>query len=340
MLKELLRNTILFLRQPRGTGLLAFLVACGIFSLQPQPWPMATRLLLAVLPAALPAALAILSVRYYDRLHTATVRLSLLAFALLSWVILLIDIGPGFLAWILVFSLALLFVFLVAVRFTAAFALGMLFFACFYGSLRLHQAEQLLYLNMLVRKEQQASALQLSVNQTGNRLTILADQQPILTLPLPEGMQRLEKTKTNADGFFGITPALILSVDPEDERAIPMAAVLVVPVGFASELWNVQVSSDLEKLHRQGNLGPIDMKRREGRCGPQKCDETIWLYEDRFQATQVQAGYVLFRTADTETGHNLMIWFREPSVEGFPHHPRILELMKGLTFTATAETAN
>jgi hypothetical protein len=88
------------------------------------------------------------------------------------------------------------------------------------------------------------------------------------------------------------------------------------------------------------------MRERESRCGSLSCNETLWLYEDRFQAKTVQAGYALVSVPMAGPGagsRTFMLWFREPFVEGLPHHPFVLEIMKGLTvggITATEEKAD
>ncbi|EHQ07704.1 hypothetical protein [Leptonema illini] len=346
MLRTSLQNTILFLRRPVGTGLLTLIVSVLLFVVQPQPWPVAMRLLLSLLPALIPTALAALAVRYHERMNSAKPRLFLSGIALFSWIALLLDIGQTFLPWVLVFCLALIFSFVAGLRYTAVFSLGMIFFASLYGSLRLHQAEQLLYLNLLVRQEQRKSEVQFSIKKEGGRILLFESgaSEPVLTAPRPAAMQQLADAES--DGFFGLTPAFVLTTNPEDAKAIPMAAVLFVPDGFPAKLWNVQVSSDLDKLQRQGGIGRAEMRERESRCGSLSCNETLWLYEDRFQAKTVQAGYALVSVPMAGPGagsRTFMLWFREPFVEGLPHHPFVLEIMKGLTvggITATEEKAD
>lgn len=344
MLRYSLNHTILFLRSPPGTGLLTLLVSVLLFVLQPQPWPAGIRVMLALLPSLIPAVLAAVAVKYRDRIHLAKPRLFLAASALFLWTAVLLDAGQTFLPWVLIFSLAVILSVFAGPRYTALLSLGMIFFVVIYGSLRLHQAEQLLYLNLLVRQEQRKAAVELSVKEENGRLLLFETgaAEPLLSAPRPAELQRLKDAES--DGFFGLTPAFVLTVNPGDTKAIPLIAVLLVPEGFPIRLWNMQVTGDLDQLNRQGSISRAEMKEREGRCGGWECRETLWIYEDRFQAKSVQAGYALlsFPMADS-SARTFMIWFREPVVEGLPHHPYVLEVIKGISPRAVnvkEETAN
>lgn len=332
MLHSLRQVSTNFLGRPIGAGVLVGLLALVTLLFQTQPWGLPERVLLAALPSLVPAAILFV-------LHPRSGRLSgkgwaTIAAALLLWVLLFADIGWPFLSWFLVFGAALMAVAFVAPRPGRALAAGMILFAGFYLTLRLHQLIQLGYLQLRVAIQARSEEARIAARLEGNQLLVEQDGRPVLTAGLPDHLS--VRTGDTETGFAGLHPLILFSSDPADERALPLVALLAVPPAFPPALWNIQLESTLAGLRRDGRIGEPKAAQRKGKCGDMDCSEVLWVYEDRFHARRVQTGYALIplQTASKADGSapeplTLMLWFREPFVEGLPHSPAVLDFVKG-----------
>jgi len=334
-----------------------FVLAVALFGLQPQPWNIGVRIGLAVLPAViLTGAIAFLFLRFLHLLHRTRVvkrrsGLFLSIAACMSWVALLLDIGPQFLSWVLIFSSVLVFLVLTDRRYSVIFSLAMIIFSVFYGAFRLHQAEQLLYLGFLLKHEQQKQD-HILTTQIVDSTAILSWQLsepkiPVAWLPIVDQLQAktdFDKDTGSQGGFFGLQPTIVISPDKDDETAIPMLAVLVVPNDFSATLWNMQIESSLESLYRKGRIGQPAKTQRDLQCtvSQRQCKETMWMYDDKFLAETMQLGYTILQiqvaVGETTLPLQFMIWFREPYSDGLPHQPSLLQIMKGIKFNEAEAT--
>lgn len=336
MLGHIRRLTIHFLSRPTGTALLVWVVSTILLTLQPQPWNTLERMLLAILPAVGPGLLAaLLHPRSLSSTSVWKVKGQWLqsALALILWLILLVDIGPGFLSWILVFGIAEVAMFFSVPRFARALAAGMILFAAFYLTMRLHQAEQLGWLHLRVARESQAVKARARAEIDHDVIRFLFDGRELLNTKKPESLSPLEKT--SEDSFPGLNPLILLSANPRDERAIPLVGLLSIPEGFPPKLWNIQLESTLAAFHREGRIGEARFSERKAKCGAFECQEYLWVYEDKFQGRNVQTGYALIGLAADPVSKGagmigLMVWFREPFAEGLPHSPAVLDFVKAL----------
>lgn len=316
-----------FLRRPIGASALVTLAALVTLLVQTQVWGMAERLLLAAVPAAVPGFIVFL-------LHPRSGRFTgkawpVAAIALVLWLLLLADIGWPFLSWFLVFGTAAVLLMLLSLPLARALAVGMILFAGFYLTLRLHQITQMGYLQLRIALQARAEEARIAARLEGSELRLERDGRALLLGVRPA---RLSVRGSDLEtGFPGLHPLILFSSNPADDRAIPLLAVLAVPPAFPPRLWNMQLESTLAALRREGRIGEPKAAERKGTCGELACSEFLWVYEDRFHARSVQTGYALIplRVADGEAV-TIMLWFREPFVEGLPHGPDVLDFMKGL----------
>lgn len=358
MFENLFVKILSLLRSKLATRFFIFIIAVVAFSIQPQPWSVLVRVSLSVLPAFLIVLISSILFQYLLQLNQIWVAL----FSILVWILILIDIGAGFIGWIFVFSVVVLVFIVLRSRYSLLISAGMIVFAIFYGGFQFYQAEQYLYLRYLIRSHNQTGLNQITASFEGSKI-ILSDQYGVFKeIKIPSSLHLVRDTQ-ETESFMGLSPLFVLSTSTTDATALPMVAVLDVTDDFPIELWNIRVSSSLNDLKKEGRIGEVKQVEREQRCGGDHCTETIWQYEDRFQAKEIQIGYRFhisaagnkqaqlseienndqLHSSEVNTNklhanetvvnrpHRLLIWFREPVVVGFPHHPLVLEILKEIS---------
>lgn len=359
MFENLFVKILSLLQSKLATRFFIFIIAVVALSIQPQPWSVVVRVGLSVLPALLIVLISSILFQYLLQLNQIWVAL----FSILIWILILIDIGAGFIGWIFVFSVVVLVFIVLRSRYSLLISAGMIVFAIFYGGFQFYQAEQYLYLRYLIRSHSQTDLNQITASFEDSKIT-LSDQYGIFKeIKIPPSLHLVRDTQ-ESESFMGLSPLFVLSTSANgDVTELPIVAVLDVTDDFPIELWNIRVSSSLNDLKKEGRIGEVTQAEREQKCGDTHCTETIWQYEDRFQAREVQIGYRFHISAagnkptqltkiddndqlhssevnnnklhDNETivnrRHRLLIWFREPVVVGFPHHPLVLETLKEIS---------
>lgn len=339
MLHSLRQLSTNFLRRPIGASALVALVAVVTLLVQTQVWGIAERLLLAAVPASIPGIVVFVLHPRSGRFSGKSWSIAAIAFGL--WILLLADIGWPFLSWFLVFGAAAVLLMLLSLPLARALTVGMILFAGFYLTLRLHQITQMGYLQLRIALQARAEEARIAARIEGEEFRLERDGRALLLGVRPG---RLSVRGSDLEtGFPGLHPLILFSSNPADDRAIPLLAVLAVPPAFPPRLWNMQLESTLAALRREGRIGEPKAAERKGTCGDLACNEFLWIYEDRFHARSVQTGYALIPLRvpgaqsnpdglDSPNGEavTIMLWFREPFVEGLPHGPDVLDFLKGL----------
>ncbi|MBW7857286.1 MAG: hypothetical protein H3C43_03060 [Leptonema sp. (in: Bacteria)] len=323
MFKNLFIKILSLLHRPLATPIFIFLIVFSSLIAQPQPWSILERVCFSILPAFLVAMLSLILFRYLLQFNQIWVAF----FSIFVWILILIDIGAGFIGWIFVFSVVVLVFIVLRFRYSSMLSAGMIVFAIFYGGFQIYQGEQYLYLRYLIQSQNQTGLNQITASFEDSTITLSDKNGKFKEIKIPSSLHLVRDTQ-ETESFMGLSPLFVLSTSANgDVTALPMVAVLTVADDFPIELWNVRISSSLNDLKKEGRIG-----EPKHICGDNHCIETIWQYEDRFQAKEIQIGY-RFHISETrfDRSHRLLIWFREPVVVGFPHHPIVLEFLKEIS---------
>ena len=311
------------------------------FQFRLQPYAIWIRIPLAGLTAAMTASLLLIVFgKLMSRYQRGKSLIPELILAVLFSAFLALDgAGLSALFWLtLVIILVLFFALKHRLYFYLSFS-GLTLFVLVFVSFRVIDLEKTLLLTTYQYLWKSSQGLSLSHEiETGPNglLRVRSESAPNLKMQIPDGMHLYDSDALQETEGPGV-PILAITSAPEKLDRIPSAILYRIPEILGREeirnrtellLGNLRSDQieDLQKEKEQSLFPPDFQIPMEG---------SFWTYVDRFEADRLRTGFFIFRSESAQgsaTQPTYLLWIREPVEEGFPFHPRILELLRSIAW--------
>lgn len=326
------------------------LIPLPFYVWQLMHWDFFIRVSLSVLPCVFLYTLMVIFEKRFEKKARIDFTFELLLSAVL--VILLVLFENFGIWWNLAFLLFWIWIFMMArtgrtgLFYSGFFAVSILFFLLLSFRLvhfqeRAVMAAMQIYqrLQIPARIEDLATSRSWQINDGNEEKSykLSMNQRHFLALQAPDSLYLHDINKVPSSFRFGGSGMLlgIFSAEEGDPVEPPAAVLYLLP----AEVQLIDVARSLQQLigHLQNASQITDIVADEVLLPG--FEGFFYQYYDRFYAERMRAGFYIFTLtdqqspeSDIERSGQLMIWIREPVIEGFPHHPDILRLLRTLDF--------
>ncbi|MCB1138706.1 MAG: hypothetical protein KDK23_08120 [Leptospiraceae bacterium] len=328
--------------------------------LRPATWIVAAAALLAILYLArlapfsywvrIPLALAMAALTSYalffvfgkliSRYHSGKSLILELLLSLVMLALLVLDgAGLPILFWLSVAPLLLLSYFLRRRNLFALSFSGLTLFVLVYTSFLLVDLQKATLVGIYQSLWKSAAEEEIgnyTVKEDAGRVSVSDESGSTLELSLGTGMHLHTGDAIKAGEGPGLT-LLGISQDANSMDRLPSALLYAALPGMDRQTLRnrtelmlgslpAETVEDLKKEKEQ-SLYPPDF--------PIQMSGSFWTYYDRFQASTLRTGFFVFSLeSKTEVRpRTFVLWILEPLEEGFPFHPRTLELLRSMRWT-------
>lgn len=255
-----------------------------------------------------------------------------LVFSIVILGLLMLDgAGLTFLFWISVTLLLLLFYFVGRRMPFYLLFFGLTLFALVFLSFRLVDVQKAAALAgyQYVWKSAARSGTVYTVKKDQGAVEVLDQGAPVLSLEVPEGLHYHDAKKLEDREGPGIP---LLAVGRESLDRVPLIVLYQVPPGLNRETLRNRTELILGNI-RDDQIQDLQKEKEQSLFPPDfnmEMSGSFWTYYDGFQAARLRAGFFVLAPPEGRSllRGGLILWILEPVEEGFPFHPRTLDLLR------------